>query len=68
MKRKGDTHYFRSLHYLLALACDHHPAADAKEMHFSTRWEHVTCKRCLERKPLTEEEARLLGFSKGNRE
>ena len=51
MKRSGPTHYFIDFAYQLHLACGPVRHADANKRHHSTRWDDVTCKQCLAKRP-----------------
>ena len=54
--RHGPVHYFTSFAYLLQTACKTWDRGDETHAHFSTCWEHVSCRACRERKPRTAKE------------
>ena len=55
-KRIGPTHHYTSFAYLLQTACKMWDRGDEHKAHFSTVWDHVTCRVCREHKPLTKQE------------
>ena len=54
--RHGPVHFYTSFAYLLQTACKTWGRGDEHAVNFSTVWDHVTCRSCRERKPLTAKE------------
>lgn len=69
--RTGPTHYFHSLHYLLITACRSHQAHTQDRLHLTTHWDQVTCKQCLDKRPMSKELLEVMekmrGFERGTR-
>lgn len=56
MSRTGPVHHYEAFAYLLQTACRYWDRGDDHVARFSTEWDHVTCRSCIAKKPVSAKE------------